>query len=987
MHQTKHSFYHLLLKLCQKGLPLINFLSHYKLPTLHLHEIIRRSTNLFMKKFTLLFTLLALAFTVKAQVKGIVYDSASKKPIDRAVVGLVVKDKPTDTTYTFTNEKGEFSFDAVPASNFSVVFNNSGYAPVAKFVAIKQQEKIINIGAIIVAEQAKTLDEVTVMSAPIVIKEDTVEYNADAFKTKEGAVVEDLLKKLPGVQVDRDGNVKAQGKDITRVKVNGKDFFGGDVKTATKELPANIVDKIQVIDDYGDQATVSGIKDGEPDKVLNIVTKKDKNKGFFGRATVGGGTNERYQGSFNGNYFNNSTQISAFANSNNTNTSLFNFGGGGNRGMSSMIRMGTSAMSEMGGIGAMSGMMQMAGGGGIDFGGNNSGITATNSFGGNYRAQWSKRVSAYGSYSYSHRNTAREQFTSRTITLNKNNEDLSSINVSNAHRATFNIEYQIDSFNYLKITPNFSYNASEGDNKTLLDYKLQNGQQTLTGVNNTASNSNAPNFGVNILYNHKFRKRGRNFSASLTAGNSESNNIQNVTNLSNTFFPFATYRNTFQYIDQANNNYNYGVRVTYSEPLTKFRTLDISASHNLNYSRNNRQTFNVDSLSKNRTLNNILTNDFENDFYNNRIGASVRTTMKKYNYTLGISAQPVDLRGRSITKDSAYKNITRVNVFPIARFVYNFSRSTSLNINYNGTANQPSFSQLQPVADSSNPQNVSIGNPFLKPAINHNINVSFNKSNFISGKVFFTNLIVSTAKNQIVNSTVLDALGKQTSTPQNVDGFYNVTGFYSFSKPYKNRKYVITLNGNANYNHNTNLFNANRIVGQNWVASQGVVLEVNHKEWLELGAGVNASVNDVKYRKPAGASLNALQNASSNAYSFTHNANIDVTKRLILKYDIDYTINNGLAAAVSQNPVLINASIEQQLFKKKNGILRLSAFDLLKQNTNISRSINGAAITDTRVNRLTRYFLLTFTYRLQKFAGAMPQGGGMRPGGGQIRMF
>lgn len=938
------------------------------------------------KKITLLFSILAMVFTVKAQVKGTVVDSAAKKPIDKAVIGLVVKDKPTDTTYTFTNEKGDFSFDVVPSSNFSVIITNSGYAPVAKFVPVRQPEKTISIGTIIIAERAKMLDEITVVSAPIVIKEDTVEYRADAFKTKEGAVVEDLLKKLPGLQVDKDGNVKAHGKEVTRVKVNGKDFFGGDVKTATKELPANIVDKIQVIDDYGDQATVSGIKDGEPDKIINIELKKDKNKGFFGRATVGGGTEERYQGSFNGNYFNNNTQVSMFANSNNTNTSLFNFSGGGNRGMSSMIRMGSSAMSDMGGMSGASSMMQMGGG---NFGGNNSGISATNSFGTNYRAQWSKRVTVYGSYSYSHSNTAKEQYTSRTITQNRNNEDLNSINISSSHRATFNIEYQIDSFNYLKVTPNFSYSGSDGNSNTILDYKLLNGQQTLTGNNSTLSNSKAPNLGISILYNHKFRKRGRNFSATVTAGNSESNSNQNVTNLSNTYLPFSTYRNTFQYIDQANNNHNYGVRLTYSEPINKFRTLDFSASHNLNYSRNNRQTFNVDSLTKNRTLNNILTNDYENDFYNNRLGVSMRTTKKKYNYTLGISAQPVDLRGKSITKDSAYKTITRVNVFPIARLSYNFSRSKTVNMSYNGTANQPSFSQLQPVADSSNPQSVVYGNPFLKPAINHNINLSFNNFNFISGKVLFTNLIFTTVKNQIVNSTVLDAVGKQTSTPENVDGYYNVTGFYTFSKPYKNRRYVLTFNGTANYNHNVNMFNSSRIIGNNWIVSQGFVFEFNHKEWLELGTGVNFSLNDIEYKKPQGTTLNSLQNASSNAYTFTHYGNIDVTKRLILKYDVDYTINNGLSSTVSQNPVIINASLEQQLFKKKNGILRLAAFDLLKQNTNISRSVSGAAIVDTRVNRLTRYFMLSFTYRLQKFAGQAMQGGGMRPGmgGGQIRMF
>lgn len=953
-----------------------------------------------MKKFVLLFPLLISAFVVNAQVKGTVIDSAAKKPIDKAVIGLVVKDKSTDTAYTFTNEKGEFSFDIVPSSNFSVIISNSGYAPVAKFVPVKQQEKTINIGTVILASRAKLLDEVTVVSAPIVIKEDTVEYRADAFKTKEGAVVEDLLKKLPGLQVDKDGNVKAQGKDVTRIKVNGKDFFGGDVKTATKELPANIVDKIQVIDDYGDQATVSGIKDGDPDKIINIELKKDKNKGFFGRATVGGGTEERYQASFNGNYFNNNKQVSVFANSNNTNASLFNFSGGGNRGMSSMMSQGRSMINDMGGAGNMMGMIQS---GDISQfgGGNNTGISSSNSFGTNFRDQWGKRVSVYGSYSYSHRNTDKLQNTSSQTFYQSNsfinNQQVISENINTNHRATFNLEYQIDSFNYLKVTPNISYSGSNNNSKTFFDFTEVGKSKTSDGSNNNISESKAPNLSLNILYNHRFKKRGRNFSASVNLGNSESTSNQDVTNLSYQYVqPFIGPRNSFQYIDQQNNNHNYGVRLTYSEPINKYRNLDFSLSHNLNYTRNNKKTFNVDSLSQAKTINSFLSNDYENDFYNNRMGVSIRTVKKKYNYTIGVSTQPVNLQGKSLTKDSAYKSIKRVNVFPIARMTYNFSRSKAINVSYNGNAAQPSFSQLQPVADVSNPQSITAGNPGLKPAINHNLNLSFNNFNFISGKVLFTNISFSTIKNQIINKSArLNNAGNSISIPENVNGYYNVLGFYTFSKPYKNRKYVLTLNGSVNFNHNINLtdsveltgnsliqnLNINKITGKNWVISQGFVFEFNYKDWLELGAGINYSLNDNKYS--ATSASDNFKNTSSNAWSFTNNINIDITKRLILRYDIDYTINNGLATGVSQNPVLMNASLEQQLFKKKNGIIKLSAFDLLKQNTNISRSVNANSIIDTRVNRLTRYFLLTFTYRIQKFVGQQPQRG-LRPGMGGV---
>ena len=949
-----------------------------------------------MRKIILTVIVAFLGLATNAQVKGTLIDSASKKPIDNAVVALVVKANPTDTSYAFTDDKGQFRFDVVPSSPFSVVIRHMGYWPKAKYVPVSKAEKTIDVGSFVLAQDAKLLSEVVVEAPAIVVKEDTIEYNASSFKVKEGAVVEDLIKKMPGIQVDKDGNVTAQGKAVTRVKVNGKDFFGGDVKTATKELPANIVDKIQIIDDYGDQATVSGIKDGDPDKVMNIQIKKDKNKGFFGRVTGGYGTDDRYQGSFNGNYFNNNTQISVLGNSNNTNTSLFNFGGGGNRGATSMMRSGMSAMSDMGGMGAATTMMQGGGGGSSPAftGGSNAGISTTNSFGFNYRDQWSKRISVYGSYSYNHKNTSQIQnsFETNNTTLINNNQDLNSLTKGNSHRFTFNMEYQIDSFNYLKVSPSINYSGNDANSNTIFDYKRPDGTKTLDGSNRNLNGSEAPNLAATILYNHKFRKRGRNFSASITLGTSQNNSEQDVTNLSTQYQPFIFSRNTFQFTDQENNNYNYGVRFTYSEPINKFRSLDFSYSHNLNYGRNDRKTFNVDSATQVKTLNNFLSNDYENNFYNNRIGVSLRTTKKKYNYTVGISVQPVSLQGKSITRDSAYKTIKRANVFPIARLVYNFSRTKTLNASYNGNANQPSFSQLQPVQDFTNPQSTTVGNPNLKPSINHNLNLSYNNFNFVTGKVIFTNLTVSTIRNQIVNKTARrDSLGSVIAIPENVNGFYNVLGFYAYSKPYKNRKYVLTFNGSLNFNHNISLTDSVRIIGNtleqnlnrrkingnNWIITQGFNFEYNYKDILELGTGISYSLNDNTFKSADGKALTGFQNTTSNAWTLSSNMNLNITKTLVLKYDFDYTINSGLASGVNGNLAIMNASIEKQLFKKKNGIIRLAAFDLFNQNTNISRNVSGPSIIDTRTNRLTRYFMATFTYRLQRFAGQTIQGPGM----------
>jgi hypothetical protein len=416
--------------------------------------------------------------------------------------------------------------------------------------------------------------------------------------------------------------------------------------------------------------------------------------------------------------------------------------------------------------------------------------------------------------------------------------------------------------------------------------------------------------------------------------------------------------------------------MTYSEPLSKTRSLDFVASHNFSYARNNKRDYNIDPVTGAQTYNPFLSNDYENNYYNDRFNVSVRTTQKKYNYTIGISLQPVDLKGISLTKDSAYRPIQRVNIFPIARFAYNFTKTKSLNINYSGTAQQPSFSQLQDVLDPTNAPYFSKGNPNLKPSINHNINLFFNNFNFITGKVIFTNFAVSMIQNQIVNKvTKLDSTGSQLTTPENVNGYYNMNGFYSYSRPYKNRKFVFTLNGNINYNHNINLFDSSRSIGNNWVISQGFNFEWNHKDWLEFGVGVNYNVNSNRYSSTSAKSN--LTNSSYDAYAFSSNINIDIPKNWVLKYDFEYTINNGLTGSVATNPVILNASIEKQLFKKKNGIIKFQGFDLFNQNTNINRSVTSYAITDTRTNRLNRYFMLSFTYRLQKFKGKQPQPKGL----------
>lgn len=935
-----------------------------------------------MKKLLLIILVISASVSTKAQTAGIagrVTDSTGSKGLDKATVKLVEKSFPYDTSRTATNAKGEFSFTKIPTSAYYIVISYTGYKPMIKeFFKPSAGVSNIDLGELVLVNSYLDLKEIVIEAPAITMKEDTVEYRAGAFQTKPNATTEELLKKLPGVQVDREGNVTAQGKQVTRVKVNGKDFFTGDPKTATKEIPADMIDKVQVIDDYGDQSTISGIRDGDPEKVINLQLKKDKNKGIFGRAQAGYGTNDRYTGILTVNRFNNSRQLSIIANSNNVNTSTFqqdggnaggNFGGGG-RGMG----------------------ISFGGGGGGNSGANQNGITKLNSIGLNYRNDFGQRNSFYGSYTYSHRATSIEQYTAQE-NIGKTgtgsiftNTDQGSLNKNGTHRAFGNLELWIDSFNYIKFSPSFTLTESNNRSQSVFDI-FNESSPLQDGTNMNTSLSDRPNFRSNLLYNHRFKKRGRNFSFNSDLNFSSNESDQFTNNESVFYLTNGTKDSTLkQNILQDNRTRNINLRATYTEPLAVDRFLDLSYNYNKNFGSNDRQNYIQLPGNTNYTLIDSLSNAYENNFDYNRIGASLRTVKKKYNYSIGVIFQPVIMRGYDTNKDSAYKTIQNFNWFPVARFTYNFTRTKAINFNYNGSARQPSFEQLQPVPDISNPQYQTVGNPLLRPSNSHNFNTNFNNFNFSSGRIFLVNLGFNFIEDQIVNNVIFfrnssgDKTGGQLTRPENVNGYYNANLFGTYSRPFKNRKYVISANSMVNYNNNISLVDSERNIGKNWLYTQGLNFEFNIP-WLELVTGARYSLI-----------YNDFSNASNpttktTTWVLSSDARFDLGAGFIFRWDFDYTINQGLAQGVQKNIALLNTSLEKEVFKKKNGIIRLAGFDVFKQNTNVNRSVNNNFIVDTRTNRLTQYFMLSFTYRLNKFTGTQPQQNNMRRMGGNRMMI
>lgn len=932
-----------------------------------------------MKKILLLSLILWISQASFAQtsreVTGVVRDTTGL-----SVIGASVQlASPQDTLRISTNVDGVFTFRSVKSAQFTISVKSLGYQSFSRRYLYNESQSKISVDPITLKMSATALKEVTISGTPAVtIKEDTVEYRAADYKVRENATTEDLLKKMPGIEVDKDGNLTAQGKQVTRVKVNGKEFFGGDLKTATKNLPADLIERIQIVEDYGDQANITGSRTGEAESILNIQIRPDRNKGYFANGTAGVGNEERYQLTANGNYFNNTQQISALANLNNTNASLFSFGGGGggNRGGGG----GGARMAMQGGggnRGGGGGMNFGGGGGNFSFGGND-GITTVGSIGLNYRDQWSKKLVTYGSFSYFNRNNDVESsvfqenvYQGRSVI----DDRLTNSNtISNNYRFNWNFEYQPDSLNFIKITPTLSYSKSQSGG--LESANITSPLSSLTQSSTANSTSQSPSLGGNILLNHRFHKRGRNISLNL-ALNSSNTDVEDDNSLYGLYFDPATgalLQDSTQHLVLRDDNtrLNTSSRLLYIEPLGLKSTLEV----NWNYSRtsydNNRETFDLTAANANQRVDS-LSNLYDYAFATNNFGLTYRFTDKNYNYSIGISGQPTLLTGESFSQNFTTRR-TGFNFVPVARFTYKFSRTKEFNVNYWGRNNEPSYQQIQPVTDRSNLNYPVVGNPELGAEFNHTLRIRYNNFDFNTGRSLFTNISASYTQDKIVTNTVLiePQNGQNTFTQEtrymNSDGYYSVNGFYAYSIPVADKKYTFSFNGSANYTNNISFSNNLKNINKNLILSQRLRMQINPADWIEFNPSAAFTYNQNEY------SLDAFSNSNRNVktWSLSADGRFYFLKTMVLGVDFSKNMNSGYSGNLNANPMILNTYLEKQFFKDKRATLRLQGYDLFDENINVNRTITNNATIDTRSNRLGRYFMMTFSMRLQKFTGQRP---------------
>lgn len=915
-------------------------------------------------------------FTQNLTIQGTLKDSLANRSLNAATVSLVYAKDSSLVSFARTNEAGLFNFKNVAPGSYLISFSYVGYVP--KWVPVLTgSEKTVEMG-VVYMNDVNTMSTVTVTARrpPVVINGDSVEFNSENFKTAPNAVVEDLLKKMPGMEVDKSGGITVNGKTVTKVFVNGKEFFSGDPKMATKNLPADAVDKIQVYDRKSDQAMFTGIDDGSEETAINLKLKKDRNKSTFGKLNGGAGTPNVFDAQGNVNVINNDEQFSAIGGANNTNRQNFssrnivNFSGGGG-----------------GRPGAGAGVtVNFSGGGSGETDANAQGIAKTYSIGGNYSNLFnSKKIefNANTAINDVERNTNSLSFTQNLTPGNQFNR--SSISNSNNRNKQQSFGATIDqkiseTFSY-KYTPSLSWQqTSSASEDTTLTRSGLDANGSLTNKNTTAATSisDAVNISNNLLLRKKFAKKGRTISSTITQSYNQSNSTGSQ--YTSQFFYNKGVLTSDSILDQQNirtgNTSTFSANVIYTEPITKKSLLEFNSYLSKSMGASSKKVYDYSALTDSYgALNNRLTNEFNSEYTYSGGGMSYRSNQKKFNFSTGVSLQNAVLNGENISAKTKFSQSFQ-DILPNATFRYNFSQSKNLNIDYRTSTNQPSITQLQPVLDQSNINRQSIGNPDLKRSYVHNLNIRFFSSKILAGKNFFSTLNASTTNNSIVNYDSVLPNRTILSKPVNVNGAYRINGSMNYGFGIKKLNSRLSFGLSAGLNNGISYNNGllNTIVTKSTGPSMTYSYILDDVIDISLTAryAYSKTTNEI--------------NATLNTNYLTKVFGADMTNYLpfniVLNQSFNYAINTGRAEGFNTAVPIWNASFSKFFMKNKRAEIKMSAFDLLNKNIGISRNVSQNQIVDRSYNVISQYFLLTFTYSLQKSG----LGGGARAGGMMIRM-
>ncbi|MBL7763188.1 MAG: outer membrane beta-barrel protein, partial [Chitinophagaceae bacterium] len=819
------------------------------------------------KLYSLFFLTAIIAAKADAQsVKGKLLDLLDNTPLAGATIQLSKIKDSTDKITTVSDSKGLFAFSNISRESFLLKVSFVNYAEYRQVITLNDSIPNVDLGTLFIPKKTTELQVVTVTAKtpPAQQKGDTTQYNASQFKVNPDATTEDLIKKMPGITVDKDGTVTAQGEQVKKVTIDGREFFGDDATAALRNLPSEIVDKIQVFDRLSDQAQFTGFDDGNTQKAINIVTKSGLKNGQFGRIYAGYGTEDRYAAGGNVSFFNGDRRISIVGLFNNINQQ--NFG--------SQDLLGLTSSGSSGGRGGGRGAGNRGGGQG-GFGGGNtnnflvgqqSGISKTDAAGINFSDKWGKKVDVQASYFFNNSNNLNDQsLKSQTLLTNGKKQFLDQSSISESknynHRLNLRLEYKIDSSNSVIINPSLNFQKNNSVSNSLAQTFYGANDTANTSVNDGSSYRNGYNLRNNILYRHSFAKKRRSLSVNLNTTLNK-NNSRSFVYSNYRFFQGASFEDSLQnqYSDNQADGYTISSNIAYTEPVGKKGQLQFNYSPS--YSRNNadQQTYLFDNVDgKYNDFDTTLSNLFENTITSHNAGISYRLGASRDNqFSVGVNFQNSKLQS-----DRSFPTITTVdqtftNILPNLRWSRKVSPRSSFNIFYRASTNFPGVSQLQDVVNLSNPLRVSSGNPDLQQSYSHFISGRYTFINTQKGQSLFANIFLQGTQDYISNATyvasadsviqqgiVLKA-GSQFTKPVNLDGYKSIRSFLTYSLPVKFIKSNINLNAGFAYSKLPGLINNVKTNTDNFIYNAGVVIASNISENIDFNISYSANFNNAR---------------------------------------------------------------------------------------------------------------------------------------------
>ena len=927
------------------------------------------------------------SFAQTLTISGTIADSTSGKGLAYATVSVIGAKDSMLIAFTIADTAGHFRLNKIAPGDYLLSVSYTGYRPVWRPLPPASANGIVEAGNIALTGAGVLQGvEVTGKRPPVEVNNDTLEFNAENFKTHPNAVVEDMLKKMPGVTVESDGTIKINGQTVRRILVNGKEFFTGDVKIATKNLNADAVDKIQVYDRSSDQATFTGIDDGNREKTINIKLKKDRNFATFGKIAAGagsggsGGANSlapgsegRFDGQANINKFSGDEQLSLLGMGNNTNRQGFtiqdvlNFTGELSRGM----RNGGGGIQLQNGNAGDNNGLPVTG-----LGQSQQGIATTFAGGLNYNNTWDKdRTSLNANYTASHIRllTVQQSLTQNVATGNNYNTADTSNSIQNItqNRLGAILDQQFDPSFSLRLTPSLTWqhsNKQQSENYT--SYSLPDSLPLNGGNNNNHTTPGAFYFTTDILLRKRLAKKGRTLSADVNV--SYNHSTQGATqNSGNTLYPtgaIPTDSNINQIYNRNAVTCSIGGNITYTEPMNRRSLLALTGFYNINTGSSDRLAYNYDSTIRKYSLpDTLLTDNFASDYRYAGGGASYKSNWRKFNLTAGITLQTAILNAMNHSGGSSIRQ-SFTDLLPNALLQYNISPTKNWRLVYNTYTTQPSVIQLQPVPDLSNPLAITTGNPDLKRSYNHDLTFNYFSAHPATRTHLFFLLSITDAANAIVNSDSVSAVGTRFTTPVNANGTGNVLSNLEYGFPLSRLHSSLDLGGLFKYSKNVDFINGATDNSGSLTLRPEFTYNYTGSDKMDLQLTAAVAFISGRY---------SLHSALNTHYQ-RQNYGVNMTNYLPLHFsfhnEFNYIINTGRSNGYNSSIPLWNTWLAKSFLHNERAELKLGVMDLLDRNTGITRNINQGSIVDERYNVLQRYFLLSFTYSLNK-SGLHPKGG------------